>query len=219
MSLLFAFIVDVIKFSFSVSSEETTGDLIDVILHICVNTPLSGDLKACINVLDAIVTYGDIPSAKLLGCVKVLCSIHCLVTDVQPEAWRSIGNLCRSHNGQKTVRILLNILQEPPVDGTNGKQTVREIRGALSVLEKLFAKDGENGYPLVPFTLLIAALEKVVEVEHTKVENDVLRLILSLLSDDNQEVKQNVMEEDWSLMFDVVTKCSQRALETRKSVV
>ncbi|KAI9049172.1 hypothetical protein LZ554_007019 [Drepanopeziza brunnea f. sp. 'monogermtubi'] len=213
LSLLFAFIVDVIKFSFSVSSEEITGGLIDVVLYICVNTPLSGDLKTCIDVINAIVTYGDIPGEKLSGCVKVLCSIHCLVSDVQSEAWRSISNLCRSHNAQKTVRILLNILQEPPVDSASGRQTVREIRGALSVLEKLFAKDGQKGYPLVPFTLLIAALEKVVNVEHTKVENDVLNLILSLLSDEKKEIKENVIQEDWSLMFDVVIKCSQRALE------
>ncbi|KAK2628641.1 hypothetical protein QTJ16_001744 [Diplocarpon rosae] len=214
LSLLFAFIVDVIKFSFSISSEETTGDLIDVILHICVNTPLKGDLKACINVINAIVTYGDIPGPKLMGCVKVLCSIHCLVTDAQPEAWRAISNLCRSHNGQKTIRILLNILQEPPVDSSSGKQTVREIRGALSVLERLFAKDGKNGYPLVPFTLLITALEKVVAIEHAKVENDALHLILSLLSDENQDVRKNVMDEDWSLMFDVVAKCARRVLVT-----
>ncbi|KAL2067983.1 hypothetical protein VTL71DRAFT_16081 [Oculimacula yallundae] len=213
LSLLFAFIVDVIKFSFSVSSEETTGDLIDVVLYICVNTPLSGDLKACINVVNAIITYGDIPSAKLTQCIKVLCSIHCLVNDVQPDAWRCISNLCKSHNGQKSVRILLNILQEPPIDTSTGKQTVREIRGALSVLEKLFAKDGENGYPLVPFTSLIAALENIVGVKSTKVENDVLRLILSLFSDENKEVKLNVMEEDWSSMFNVITKCSQRTLE------
>ncbi|CAL3965991.1 unnamed protein product [Diplocarpon coronariae] len=212
LSLLFAFIVDVIKFGFSVSSEETTGDLIDVILHICVNTPLTGDLKACINVINAIVTYGDIPGPKLLGCVKVLCSIHCLVNDAQPEAWRAISNLCRSHNGQKTIRILLNILQEPPVDSSSGKQTVREIRGALSVLERLFGKDGKNGYPLVPFTLLITALEKVVAVEHVKVENDALHLILSLLSDENQDVGKNCMDEDWSLMFDVVAKCARRVL-------
>lgn len=214
LSLLFAFIVDVIKFSFNVSSEETTGELIDVILYICVQTPLSGDLKACIGVIDAIITYGEIPSDKLTDCVKVLCSIHCLVNDVQPEAWRSIRNLCRSHNGQITVRILLDILRDPPIDSSNGKQTIREIRGALSVLEKLFAKDGENGYPLVPFTLLMEALKKVVAVEHTKVENDVLRLVLSLFNDEDGAVKKNVMEEDWSVMFEVVTKCSQRALET-----
>lgn len=214
LSLLFAFIVDVIKFSFSVSSEETTGDLIDVILYICVRTPLSGDLKACINVLNAIVTYGVIPSTKLVSCVKVLCSIHCLVNDVQTDAWRSISNLCRSHNGQKTVRILLDILRDCPVDGLEGKQSVREIRGAMSVLEKIFAKDGEDGFPLVPFTLLISALEDVVNVEHSKVENDVLNLIVSLLNGENQGVKENVLEEDWSSMFGVVIRCSQRALET-----
>lgn len=212
MALLFVFIVDVIKFSFSVSSVDTTSNLIDVVLYICVHTPLSSDLKACINVIDGIVTYGDIPSSKLLDCVKVLCSIHCLVEDVQPEAWRSISNLCRSHNGQTTVRILLNILRNPPVDGASGKQSIREIRGALSVLQKLFAKNGENGYPLVPFTLLMAALEKVVVVEHTKVENDVLRLVLSLFSSDTEDIDRNVMEENWSTMFRVVTKCSQRAL-------
>lgn len=214
LALLFVFIVDVIKFSFNVSSEETTGDLIDVVLYICVHTSVSGDLKACVNVIDATITYGEIPSGKLLECVKVLCSIHCLVEDVQAEAWRSISNLCRSHNGQTTVRILLDILRNPLSDGANEKQAIREIRGALSVLEKLFAKNGENGYPLVPFTLLMDALSKVIIVEHAKVETDILRLILSLFNDEHQDIKENVMEEDWSGMFDVVSKCSQRALET-----
>ena len=214
LSLLFVFIVDVIKFSFNVSNEETTGELIDVILYICVHTPLSSDLRASINVIDAIITYGEIPSNKLLDCVKVLCSIHCLVEDVQPEAWRSISNLCRSHNGQTTVRILLDILRSPSPDGANDKQTIREIRGALSVLEKLFAKDGKNGFPLVAFTLLMEALTKVVTVEHAKVEGDILRLVLSLFNTKNREVMENVIEEDWSVMFGVVSKCSQRALET-----
>jgi hypothetical protein len=214
LSLLFAFIVDVIKFSFNVSSEETTADLIDVILHICVHTSVSGDLKACINVLDAIITYGEIPSSKLLECVKVLCSIHCMVDEVQAEAWRSISNLCKSHNGQTIVRILLDILCHPPANGANEKQTIREMRGALSVLEKLFAEDGQNGYPLVPFTLLMDALSKAIVVEHTKVETDILQLILSLFNDEHQGVKDNVIEEDWSAMFGVVSECSQRALET-----
>ena len=216
LSLLFAFIVDVIKFSFNVSSEETTGDLIDVILDICVNTPQATDLSACVNLIDAIVTYGDVPSSKLFGCVKVLCSIHCLIDKVQPEAWRSISNLCKSHNGQTTVRILLDILRNPPIDVSGGKQAIREIRGALSVLEKLFSKDGQEGYPLVPFTLLVAALANVVAVERIKlkVENDVLRLILSLFGGDGGHVKQNVLEEDWSTLFEVAIRCSQRVLET-----
>lgn len=214
LSLLFVFIVDVIKFSFNISNEENTGELIDVVLEICVHTPLSSDLRACINVIDAAITYGEIPSDKLLDCVKVLCSIHCLVADVRPEAWRSISNLARSHNGQTTVRILLDILRNPSTDDDYGKQTIREIRGAMSVLEKLFAKDGRHGYPLVPFTLLMEALTKVVAVEHAKVETDVLRLILSLFTGEDGEVMDNVMEEDWSAMFEVVLRCSHRARET-----
>jgi hypothetical protein len=158
LAQLFDFIVDVIKFSFNVSSERIASNLIDALLYICIHTPLSGDLKACINVIDAIVTYGAIPSPKLLECVKVLCSIHCLVNDVQAEAWRTISNLCKSHNGQTTVRILLDILREPPLDRAQEKQTIREIRGALSVLERLTAKDGEKGYPQVPFALLMDGL-------------------------------------------------------------
>jgi hypothetical protein len=214
LSVLFAFIVDVIKFSFNASSDETAGDLIDVVLYICLQTPVSTDLRACINVIDAIVTYGEIPKNKLVDCVKVLCAIHCLVEDVEPEAWRSIRNLCRSHNGQTTVRILLNILRDPPTAGGPGNHAIREIRGALSVLEKLFAKSGEKGYPLVPFTLLVHALNKVVSIRHTKVEADALQLILSLFGDEGDEVPENVMEEDWALMFDVVVKCSRRVLET-----
>ncbi|TVY17559.1 Tuberous sclerosis 2 protein-like, partial [Lachnellula arida] len=214
LSLLFAFIVDVIKFSFNVSSDETAGDLIDVVLYICLQTPVATDLRACINVIDTIVTYGEIPKNKLVDCVKVLCAIHCLVEAVEPEAWRSIRTLCRSHNGQTTVRILLNILRDPPAAGGPGKHAIREIRGALSVLEKLFTKSSEKGYPLVPFTLLVHALNKVVSIRHTKVEADALKLILSLFGDEGDEVPDNVMEEDWALMFDVVVKCSRRALET-----
>ncbi|KAF4628791.1 hypothetical protein G7Y89_g9364 [Cudoniella acicularis] len=211
LSLLFAFIADVMKYTATVLTEESAGGVLDIVLSICLQTPLSSDLRACINVIDAVITYGEIPSGKLMGCVKVLCSIHCLVGDVEPEAWRSISNLAKSHHGQTTVRILLDILRDPSA-GEKGKQNVREIRGALSVLKRLFAKNGEDGFPLVPFTLLVHAMKKVISVEHAKVDADILHLILSLFGD--EEVKDNVMEEDWLLMFDVVIKCSQRALET-----
>ena len=213
LALLFAFIVDIIKFSFNVSSEETTADLIEEILSICISTPLSSDLKACINVLDAIVTYGDIPGTKLSECVTVLCSIHCLVENVQWEAWRSIRNLCKSHNGQATTRILLDILRRPKSDKFE-KEHIREIRGALSVLEKLFAKDGEKGYPMIPFTMLIDGLSLIIAIEHGKVEIDVLRLILSLFKDDGKGVKKNLLEEDWTILFQVASRCAQKALET-----
>ncbi|KAH8683368.1 hypothetical protein BGZ60DRAFT_368717 [Tricladium varicosporioides] len=207
LSLLFAFIADVMKYTNSVLTLESAGDVLDAVLSICLKTTLSSDLRACINVIDSIITYGEIPSGKLMGCIKVLCSIHCLVGEVEPEAWRTISHLAGSHNGQTTVLLLFSILRDP----ISGRQNVREIRGALSVLKKLFAKNGENGFPLVPFTLLVEALDDVLAVQHAKVDADVLQFILSFFED--EEVMENVMEEEWSAMFDVVIKCTQRALE------
>ena len=213
LEMLFSFIVNVIKFNFNISNDEATGNLMDAVLNICVHTPVWGDLKACIHVIDAIITYGEIPVNKLTDCVKVLCSIHCLVEAVQADAWRTIRNLCKSHNGQTTVRILLDILRSPPSDGATEKQTIREIRGALSVLEKLFAKDGQKLYPLVPLSLLMDSLSRAVTIGHPKVQTDIMRLILSLFNAKDQGVLESVMEEDWSVMFQVAHKCSQRALE------
>ena len=209
---LFSFIINVIKFNFNIANDEATGNLLDAVLDICVHTPVGNDLKACIHVIDAIITYGEIPADKLADCVKVLCSIHCLVETMQADAWRSIRNLCRSHNGQTTVRILLDILRSPPLDGASEKQTVREIRGAISVLEKLFGKDGEKGYPLVPLSLLMDSLSRA-SFENKKVQADIMRLILSIFNAKDQGVLENVMEEDWSAIFQVAQNCSQRALE------
>lgn len=214
LAALFVFLADLIKFSFYVSSEEVTAELLDVILNICLHTPISADLKACIAVLNAIITFGEIPGYKLPDCIKVLSSIHSLVNEMTAEAWSTLRNLSQSHNGQAVVRILLDILHEPSAGGEPVKQNIREIRGALSVLQKLFSKNGEDRFPLVPFTALVQALNSVTAVEHGKIDGDILRLVLSLFGDEGQELKHNVMEEDWTLLFEVVIKCSQRALET-----
>lgn len=214
LASLFEFVVDVIKFSFNVSSEQITERLLDVVLNICLHTSLSDDLRACINVIDAIITYGEIPSRKLMDCVEVLCTIHCMVEEVRPEAWRSISNLARSHNGQTTVRILFGILQSASAEDINKQQISKDIRGACSFLEKLFARDGKNGYPLVPFTLLMESLTHVMTLDAGEVEVATLRLILSLLDGENAVVMDNVMEEDWSVMFKVAVRCSKRTLKT-----
>ncbi|KAI9746399.1 MAG: Tuberous sclerosis 2-like protein [Claussenomyces sp. TS43310] len=208
---LFDFIIDVIKFSFHVSTEEDTGRLISVVIEIAMSARFPSELGACVRVLDAIVTYGAIPSQNLPDCVKILCSIHCLVRDIRNQAWRTISNLCQSHNGHATIDILLDIIRHPQLERPS---QVREIRGALSVLEKTAAENGENGFPLLPFSLLMDALDQLLTVEHAKVESDILKLLLAVFLDESDAVRQVVMEEDWALMFDVAARCSLRQSES-----
>lgn len=145
--------------------------------------------------------------------MTVLCSIYHIVVEAKDVTWRTIRNLCKSHNGHTTVVILLDILRNPPSENpTPGN--VREIRGALSVLEKIMSKDGRNGWPVVPFALLMEALSTVLTIEHEKVELEILRLILSLFNEEPDSSKENIMEEDWGTMFEIAAKCALRTSET-----
>jgi hypothetical protein len=211
---LFDFIIDVIKFSFVVSSDDETNQLIDGALYIALHARSPDEILSCVRVLDAIVTYSSIPNEKLQECIKVLCSIYCIVPQAKEVTWRTIRNLCKSHNGHTTVSILMNILRETSMESVSSGGNTREIRGALLVVEKIMSKDGRNNWPVVPFALLMEVLSTVLTVEHAKVESDVLRLILSLFDDDPDSSNENIMEEDWSLMFEIAAKCSLRASET-----
>lgn len=209
---LFNFMIEVIKFSFNVSDEVTTVALIDVLLFICGNTTVHSDLRAAIDIVNAIITYGDIPVARLASVIQTVSAIHCLVPEFQADAWRTFNMLAKSHYGQSTVRILLDSLLSPPPDITPaGKQSVREIRGSLSVLKVLISKDGKDGYPLVPFTVLMQGLETVTQLGHTKVNLDSLELIVSLVKDEGEAMYENVMQEDWTTMLCVAGDCAKLA--------
>ncbi|KAI1776157.1 hypothetical protein F4818DRAFT_457660 [Hypoxylon cercidicola] len=206
---LFGFVTDVIKFNFNVANDDAVEVLIDVLLEICMNTSVEEDLQACISVMDAIVTFGAIPGHKLKSCVQVLCSIHCLVPNLQKDAWHTIGMLCRSHNGQATVRLLLDVLASLPTDADKKKEVVREVRGALSVLSKLVSKSSEKGYPTIPYGLLVDGLSTVVKATSAwKIHLDILRLANALFCDSQGNINNMLIDEDWTPIFDVTVTCA-----------
>lgn len=210
---LFNLIVNVIKFSFNVSDDDETAALIDEIIYIAVHATFPNEIRACVRMLDALVTYGTIPGDKLKDFVSVLCSIHFMVRDIRRDAWHTIGNLCRSHNGHTTVWILLDVLRRQ--DSNQKMQSViREVRGSLSVLERIIGKGGEGGYPPVPFGLLMDALSTALILDQPKVDQDIMHLILSLFGEDEVSLNSSILEEDWTKLFDIVSKCAVRALET-----
>lgn len=206
---LFSFTTDVIKFNFGVIDDEAAETLIDALLIICMNTSGPDDLRACIGVMDAIVTFGAIPGDKLKDCVQILSSIHCLVPSLQKDAWHTLSILCRSHNGQAVVRILLGVLGSLPTDPEKKKEGIREIRGALSVLHKLVSKGTEKGYPSIPYSLLVEGLSTVADATSAwKVHLDILRLINVLFNDTHDRLNPMLVDEDWATLFDIAALCA-----------
>ncbi|KAI1863766.1 uncharacterized protein JN550_009466 [Neoarthrinium moseri] len=207
---LFAYTTDLVKFNFGVIGDDAARALIDAMLKICMNTSGSEDLKACIGVLGAIVTFGAIPNDKLKDCVQVLSSIHCLVPSLQKDSWHALSMLCRSHNGHAVVRLLLAVLNSLPADADKKKEGIREVRGALSVLHKLVSKNTDKGYPAVPYGLLVDGLSTVVKTTASwKIHLDVLRLTNVLFNDPKGNVNPMLSDEDWAALFEVVVACIQ----------
>jgi len=210
---LFTLVSNVIKFNSVLADDGAAEDLVDTLLKVCLYTSNAEDMLACIGILDNIITFGVLPGSKLRKCVQVLSSIHCLVPDAQKEAWHTLSILCRSHNGQATVRVLLGVLGNTAEDRAKKKEDVREIRGALSVLNKLVSKSSEKGYPMVPYGLLVNGLSRVVETTSTwKIYLDILRLANALFEEKQGEVNSMLVGEDWTLIFDVVSACCAGAI-------
>ncbi|KAI6782947.1 Tuberous sclerosis 2 protein-like protein [Emericellopsis cladophorae] len=208
---LFAFIMDVIKFSFKNADDVSLARMIDGLLDICMSTSVEDDLRMCISVLDAIVTFGSIPNDKLKGCVQVLSSIYCLVPALQKDAWRTLSNFFKSHNGQATVRILLDVLRGLTPESSKDRDMTREIRGALAVLRNLLSKSSEEGYPAVPYALLADGLSAAVEATNSsKVYLALLQVVNSLFEDVAGGLHHLVVDEDWSSVLAVATQCAQK---------
>lgn len=211
---LFALIRDVIKFNFKYASDAVVGRLMDNLLEICNKTSQEDDLAACISVIDAMVTFGSIPNGKLKDCIRVLSSIHCLVPSRQKDAWHTLSNICKSHHGQSTVRILLDVLRNAPAapDKERDRDVIRDIRGALTVLKKLLRKSAEKGYPGVPLALLVDGLANVCSSSSSRVSTEILRLVNSLFDDGDGIINPLITEEHWSPIFSVAAQCAAKSV-------
>lgn len=210
-SLLFAYSIEVLKFNFRVADDDTIGRLIDTLLEICMKTSTEDDLTSCIEVIDAVITYGSIPKRILPRCVEVLSSIYCLVDRLQKTSWHTLSNLLKSHNGQATVRVLLTLLRDYPRTGQDATETTRAVRGALSVFQKLIWKSAEKGYPTVPLALLIDGCSNVVEKSHsTRIAGSTLKLINTLFDDGEQNLNPLLEDEDWTVILEVAERCVGR---------
>lgn len=213
---LINFVINVIKFNLNVFDDDATAKLIDSIIHVASQAKVLNEMKACIRVLDAIVTYGTIPASRLKEFVLILCSVHFLVTEAKPDAWNTMSHLCTSHNGHATITILLDVLRgrdEREQGREPGKDTVRKIRGAMQVLDLIMAENGVDGFPLVPIGPLLDALSQALTLSSIdeRMPQSVLKTLSILLGEKDQPLGERILDEDWEVIFDVAVRSIREA--------
>ncbi|EPE07910.1 gtpase activating protein [Ophiostoma piceae UAMH 11346] len=212
LSQLFSYTGEVLRYSSKIASDSAVQGLLGAILDIAMNTSSEEDLFACISVIDTCVVISAMPSKSLNRCVKVLSSIYCLVPKLQKSAWKVLSNIFKSHHGLHTMRILLDTLRNYPLDGVEVKEATREVRGALSVLQKLVRKAGSAEYPVLPYALIVDGLTNVADQgPPLRVATAILQLINQLFDNGEGALSPLLQDEDWASLLAVATTCAKRS--------
>ena len=106
------------------------------------------------------------------------------------------------------------------------KDSVREVRGALSVLKKLLSKSKpktkehpELEYPEVPLSLLLEGLINISASASTRIAADVLKLINSLFDGSHGNIHHLLVEEHWAPFLSVAIQCVEKAMPSTGSDV
>lgn len=216
LSQLFSFASEVLRYSSKIASDSAIEGLLGAILDIAMNTSSEEDLLACISVIDTCVIIGAMPSKSLNRCVKVLSSIYCLVPKILKPAWKVLSNIFKSHHGLHTIRILLDTLRNYPPEGVEVKEGTREVRGALSVLQKLVRKAGSSEYPILPYALIVDGLANVAnQGPPVRVAIAILQVINQLFDNGEGALSPLLQDEDWASLLAVATTCARRSTPSR----
>ncbi|KAI9813782.1 MAG: Tuberous sclerosis 2-like protein [Pycnora praestabilis] len=206
---LFAFIIESLRFNFKAFWEQHVISLLDQVLCICKKTTAEADIKNSISILDAVITYGDIPESMLAPCVEVLCGVYATLKSLEESTWNAISNLLTSHLARKMVLALLEILRDPSKEHTRNSNT---IRGAAAVFKNLLKANGAGGLSLVPFSTLMDALQKSLAIDNSRLDLEVVQVLACLF--ESEELMALTLEEDWTLLLEILTRSFKRTIDS-----
>jgi len=210
---IFKYVIDVTKFNATLLGDESFMSLLDQIIAICKKTTSESDITNSTKVINAIITYTNIPPDSLRPCLELLADIYRQLGSLREQTWDALTNIFRSHLGLRAVLELMNVLHsanspDPP--------SANAIRGAFHVLRELVRANGADELPHVPMSLL-AAIDNALSTGDKKFEVDVLGLINDLF--ENEDLLKLVVEEPgWNQMTDIIARCVEDlALSTTNS--
>ncbi|KAI9890525.1 MAG: Tuberous sclerosis 2-like protein [Vezdaea aestivalis] len=203
LASLFTFLIDIVRFNFKTFSEPDIKNLLNDLVSTCSQTTSETDIRNSINVIDAIITYGYLPQGSLMPCVETLCRIYSTLKTLADPTWRALGDLCRSHVAQTTLKALFDLLKRPDTGGATST-----ARGALAILERLALAKGITGLVKVPVPTLMECMQKALVAGAPRLDQDMVRTIKAVLCD--PKLAAMIVEEDCTNMLLVLQKCSER---------
>ncbi|TLD32104.1 hypothetical protein E2P81_ATG07594 [Venturia nashicola] len=199
---LFQFVVDMIKFNSRLFAEHDYGLLLNQVICICRESQSQSDLENSINVINALITYTQVPTSTIKPCLDLLSDIYVQIRPLKDETWNALSNIFHSHLAETAVNIYINQFQTT-VENSMEKQT---NRGSFRVVTHLFELDGQNEFPRISLHRLLPAIRNALRNGDRKFAADVLVHFKTYFAD---PALHNVLrqEYEWDDFVDSIVEC------------
>ncbi len=213
LNSIYGYVVNMVRFSCNGFQETEIILLLEQLLRICRKTTASSDIKSVMQIMDALVTYGEMPRAMLDPCLDVLCGAYGMVKDVADPIWNTIRNLCKSHTAQNAVTALMDILRSP--SGHDDRNT-NTLRGAILLLKRIWCARGMDGIVTLSSAAVLNAFHLCLAADSSRLELEIVDTILEIVEQPSL-TDAIVQDGDWTILMNVLSQCSRRTIVTKKA--
>ncbi|KAL5339690.1 hypothetical protein BJX70DRAFT_362882 [Aspergillus crustosus] len=210
---LLQFAVDLLTLQRKQPESGDVQGLLEQVFVVCRKTSVAADIKHSLAVIDAVISYGDVPDGSFAPMLELLCSIHASVRSLSGPTARAVRNLAKSKRQIEMVDTLHSFLLESTGDHS---QNINVLRGAVYVLADLIRAHGQDGIAQLDFERLMDSLQTVVKKNDGRLEADVLELCLNALEG---EFAQVTLTQKWNGFVKVLNACSIRLSEDPETSV
>ncbi|KAE9979085.1 hypothetical protein Vi05172_g2545 [Venturia inaequalis] len=201
---LFQFVVDMIKFNSRLFAEYDYGLLLNQVICICRESQSQSDLENSINVINALITYTEVPISSIKPCLDLLSDIYVQIRPLKDETWNALSNIFHSHLAETAITIYMSQFQAI-AENSMEKQT---NRGAFRVVTHLFELDGQNEFPRISLHRLLPAIWNALRNRDRKFAADVLVHIKTYFADPGLLIVLK-QEHEWDDFVDIIVECKK----------
>jgi hypothetical protein len=197
---IFKYVASVIKFNAKVFEENDLDLIVRAVNVICQTTTASQDVENSIDVVLALLTFTQLPSASMRDCLELLADIYRQVGSLKDRTWDVAAKIFTSHLGHSAMLVYLDIIRD---GGENLKRMV--CRGSFRLMAHLLEMNCAYGLPQVQLSVFLSAVEQGLRLEDRFLAEDVLKHAKGLLfRDDLRQLLQD--EPDWETFVQCIRK-------------
>ncbi|XP_044760648.1 tuberin isoform X2 [Coccinella septempunctata] len=196
-------ILNIIKFNAVCLNSFILSGLVDLICILCCGTYEPRTISCCLQILETVIAYSNMPSDALPRLIGALCrTVN--NEDFCQEAWKVGKNLLGTHMGHASMYTLCLILEEQGL-----KSQIHLLRGAVFFIHMSLWSSKPVANLCVPPSAVLPSLLEAVRTNHPLICYEVILGMYDLV----QKLGLELSKPAWSTVLDIIQHV-QNSLES-----